>query len=272
MTQDYKNFFLCDTANKLNLQLHSAGYAKVENNWGGTIVTPSFTHVFYIIKGTASFTSADGTKHLMTAGNCYLLPAGYTYTYALETPIEHLYFELKLCSVDGFDLLNNCSVPLSYAFPQEKLPLFISCTTSSDLLDCLMMKQELYVSVFTMLQKYNISLKVTEYSPQIQRAITYIKSNLSLQLGVQDIADAVFLAVSSLTKKFKAETGMTLGTYITKSIMSEADQLLLNTDASLQKISEKLGFYDQAYFGRWFKKHFGVSPARYRQGRQKIFP
>ena len=267
MTKDTKNYTLCDTANKLHLQLRSAGYGLVQDHWQGTIISPSFSHLYYIIKGTASFTSADGTKHLMTAGNCYLLPAGYTYTYALETPIEHLYFGLKLCSLDGFDLLKNCRVPLSYAFPQEKLPLYISCTTSSDMLDCLMMKQELYVSIFTMLQKYNISLKVTEYSPQIQRAISYINANLSMQLNIPDIADAVYLAVSSLTKKFKAETGMTLGTYITKCLMSEAEQLLLNTDASLQEISEKLGFGDQAYFGRWFKKRFGMTPSQYRQGR-----
>lgn len=267
MTKNTKNYTLCDTANKLHLQLRSAGYATVENNWSGTIVNPSFTHLFYIIKGTASFTSADGTKHLMTAGNCYLLPAGYTYTYALETPIEHLYFGLKLCSVDGFDLLKNCREPLSYAFPQDKLPDYISWTTSSNLLDCLMMKQEIYVSVFTLLQKNHISLQITEYSPQIQRVITYICNHLSLQLSVQEISDYAFLAVSTLTKKFKEETGMTLGTYITKSIMSEAEQLLLTSEVSIQVISDKLGFCDQAYFGRWFKKRFGVTPTQYRQGR-----
>lgn len=265
MIKDYKNLFLCDTANKLHLQLRTAGYAIIENNWNGTIVDSSYTHVYYIIKGTASFTSADGTKHLMTAGNCYLLPPGYTYTYALETPIEHLYFGLKLCSVDGFDVLKNCRKPLSYTFPEEKIPVYISLTTSSDLLDCLMMKQELYVSVFTLLQKYNIQLQLTEYSPQIQRAIRYISDNLSLQLNIQDIADHVFLSISSLTKKFMVEVRMTLGTYITKSIMSEAERLLLTTDLSLLTISETLGFCDQAYFGRWFKKRFGVTPMQYRQ-------
>lgn len=265
MTSDFKNFSLCDTANKLHLQLRSAGYGIIEDNWSGTIVDPSFTHVYYIIKGTASFISASGTKHLMTAGNCYLLPAGYTYTYALETPIEHLYFGLKLCSVDGFDVLKNCREPLSYAFPKEKIPSYISCTTSSDLLDCLMMKQELYVSIFTLLQKYNIQLQLTEYSPQIQRAIHYIGENLSLQLNIQDIADHVFLSISSLTKKFMVEVRMTIGAYITKSIMSEAERLLLTTDISLLTISEMLGFCDQAYFGRWFKKRFGVTPMQYRQ-------
>ncbi|MBE5867071.1 MAG: AraC family transcriptional regulator [Lachnospiraceae bacterium] len=267
MTKTFKNHFLCNTANKLHLQLRSAGYGAVEDHWSGTITNPSFTHLYYILKGTASFTAADGTKHLMTAGNCYLLPAGYTYSYALETPIEHLYFDLKLCSVDGFDLLKNCRKPLSYTFPSEKLPIYLSCTTSSDLLNCLMMKQELYVSIFTMVQKYNISLTITKYSPQIQRVITYICSNLSLQLSVHDISDNVFLSVRSLTKKFKAETGMTLGSYITNCIMSEAEHLLLTTDSSLQEISETLGFSDQSYFARWFKKLFGMTPTQYRQGR-----
>jgi len=265
MYQVFRSDLLRTTMRNLHLQIRDAGYALLDEKWGGFMNGCSYTHIYYIIKGTASFTSLDGVKHFMTEGNCYLMPASYNYSYALETSFEHLFFNVKLCSMDGIDLLKECKKPLSYAFPKKKLPLYLAYTASSDLLDGLLMKQELYESILTMLQKYNISLQPRVYSELIKRVIIYVRNNPSIKLTANDIADQMFVSASTLNKKFKEETDMTLGKYINMSIMSEAEKLLINANTSLQEISEELGFCDQSYFGRWFKYRFGVTPMQYRQ-------
>ena len=136
---------------------------------------------------------------------------------------------------------------------------------SQDVIGSLKARQEVYTSLCTLLAKYNITLKKNEYSPQIRCAIEYIEANLSLQLDINLIAEKTFTAASTLTRKFKQETGMTIGQYIDESIMFHAEQMLLSGKASILEISEKFGFCDQFYFARRFKEKFEMSPREYRK-------
>lgn len=52
---------------------------------------------------------------------------------------------------------------------------------------------------------------------------------------------------------------------IDKHVMLEIKALLQSTDLSLQEISNQLNFPDQSFFGRYFKKHTGLSPSDYRK-------
>ena len=103
------------------------------------------------------------------------------------------------------------------------------------------------------------------YSRCVLLAIEYIKSHLSLQLGIAELAANAFVSESTLAKKFKAEVGMTIGCYIDETILFEAEQLLTKTELSVLEISERFGFCDQFYFSRRFKAKYGETPQRYRK-------
>ena len=47
--------------------------------------------------------------------------------------------------------------------------------------------------------------------------------------------------------------------------VKRAAELLENTDLPMQKVGEEVGFSDQNYFSRIFKKYNGVSPLNYRK-------
>ncbi len=47
--------------------------------------------------------------------------------------------------------------------------------------------------------------------------------------------------------------------------MKEAARLLLSTDLTVNEIGFKVGFNDSNYFGKSFKKHFGLTPSIYKQ-------
>jgi AraC-like DNA-binding protein len=48
-----------------------------------------------------------------------------------------------------------------------------------------------------------------------------------------------------------------------------ASRLLREPELSIQEIAEKLSFSDQSSFGKFFKKHTGISPLKYRQTLRK---
>ena len=59
---------------------------------------------------------------------------------------------------------------------------------------------------------------------------------------------------------------MSFTNYVTRTRMEEAARLLRDTDDKTYLIAEKTGFVDANYFSSVFKKHFGLSPSRYRAG------
>lgn len=60
-------------------------------------------------------------------------------------------------------------------------------------------------------------------------------------------------------------TGCTLASYVSRRKMTIATIYLTQTEASMQSISQRLGYDGQAAFCRTFHRHFGMSPTRYRR-------
>ncbi len=258
---------LCENMNKIQLQVLSSGYARLdhESNWKGTVTNSAYSRLYYILSGAFYIIAKDGRELTLSAGNCYLLPAGYSFRYGCKDNLEQIYFHIKLCDFNEIDMLRSCPGPISYAFAPEEAQACRALVNSQSILGSLQAKQAVYTALYTLLDKHHITLEKGEYSPSVRKAIKYIEAHLSLQLKLSDIAANCFTATSTLTRNFKRETGMTIGQYIDESIMFQAGQLLRFSNASILEISEKFGFCDQFYFARWFKGKFDMSPRDYRK-------
>ena len=80
-----------------------------------------------------------------------------------------------------------------------------------------------------------------------------------------DISKAIYLSPYYLSHIFKKETRSTLLEYLTKVRIEEAKYLLENTQWNTTRISFEVGYSDQSYFCKVFKKLEGISPSNYRK-------
>ena len=94
-------------------------------------------------------------------------------------------------------------------------------------------------------------------------AIKYIQFNYSHDISVDDIAKAVGVSRSHLYRVFMANVGQSPIDYLTGYRISEACSLLKNAHLSIAEIAVSVGFFDQFYFSRVFKKVKGVPPSKY---------
>lgn len=69
-----------------------------------------------------------------------------------------------------------------------------------------------------------------------------------------------------LMKRFKKVAGMTLVAYLNHVRLSNAARLLKETAHSIAEIANEVGFADQSYFDKQFKRAFGCPPRRFRSG------
>ena len=180
--------------------------------------------------------------------------------------MKHVYFHIQICAFDKIDLLGDISSPLSLpldeSYPFERLA---SLAVSESSMDIFKAETELRKTLCEMLASNNIELERNEYSPEIKSAIEYISENLSVELGINEISSVINLAPSTLTRRFRKETGLSVGEYIDKMIMFRAERALIASNASILEISEEFGFCDQFYFSRRFKEKYGISPREYRK-------
>ena len=78
-------------------------------------------------------------------------------------------------------------------------------------------------------------------------------------------ADQLGVSAAYLAKCIKEITGYTASQLLRQELILEAKRLLINTDWSVEQVSDELGFEDPAYFGRFFKREAGSSPGTYRK-------
>lgn len=81
-------------------------------------------------------------------------------------------------------------------------------------------------------------------------------------------AKALAVPPAALARALGAATGRSTKELVTDRVMLEASRLLLFTDQTVGEIAYRVGFRDQLYFSRAFKRHTGASPTDYRGTRR----
>ncbi|MDH6358171.1 helix-turn-helix domain-containing protein [Parabacteroides sp. PF5-9] len=85
------------------------------------------------------------------------------------------------------------------------------------------------------------------------------------QHAVSFYADKLFITSQYLSLALKDVTGKTANEWINEAVLVEAKILLKSPNITIQQIADELNFSDQSTFGKFFKKHVGVSPLEYRR-------
>lgn len=93
----------------------------------------------------------------------------------------------------------------------------------------------------------------------------YIEKNLRKDLRVGDIAPAIGLSRTYLSRLFHQAEGITVQQYIQKEKCRHAAQMLQYTDYSISQIAQYFGFSSQSYFGSCFQTWYGMTPNAYRK-------
>ena len=251
---------------RLKLDILAAGYGELERGWRGEVVNTPYSRFYFVLDGEFYVTADDGKVHTFKSGHACLIPTGVSYSFRCDNTMKHAYFHIRLYAFDKIDLLGELgapiSIPISYPYTSEELA---ALSLSEEETDNFKLETELRRALCDMLTATGTRLTRNKCSHEMKSIIRYIGKNLSISLNISDIARTFGFSLSTLTRRFRREIGMSIGEYIDKLIMFEAERALVSTSASILEISESLGFCDQFYFSRRFKEKYGVSPREYRK-------
>ena len=92
--------------------------------------------------------------------------------------------------------------------------------------------------------------------------------NFDHALTIQQIANTLCVDGAYLTRKFIQKYNISPKEYLMEKRIERAKKLLAETDVSVKEISVSVGYVDQLYFSRLFKKKEGISPQAYRKQKE----
>ena len=92
-----------------------------------------------------------------------------------------------------------------------------------------------------------------------------VSTNFVKERSVIFYADQLFLTPKHLSRVIKEVSGRSAGEWIDEQVILEAKARLKTSSLTVQEISDQLGFPNQSFFGKYFKRHVGMSPSDYRK-------
>ena len=145
----------------------------------------------------------------------------------------------------------------------ELCPQFITSLIELDDID------ELCQSISDMLNRF---MTLTFDRPEvvhrdiITRTVKYMSDNYMHHITLEDTARKIFVSPSYLSRIFSAEMKISFTDFLSDMRVQKSCLLLRGDSISVSEVASLVGFSDQSYFNKVFKKKMGVTPKQYRDG------
>ncbi len=193
-----------------------------------------------------------------------------------QKPVDLVLLDLMMPELDGFGVLE--------AMREEEttrdIPVIILTARLLTELDMLKLNR----GVATVLKKGVFSVDETlthiedalalhhrlgsEAQRLVRKAMAYLHENYCEALTRESIARYVGISEDYLTRCFQQELRMPPMTYLTRYRINQAKTLLAAGDRSVAEVAEAVGFSNEAYFNRVFRRETRITPGAYRRGQR----
>ena len=106
---------------------------------------------------------------------------------------------------------------------------------------------------------------VQEQGEAIDQIAKYIETHYAEELTLQLMSERFYLSREYISRRFKQRFSVNLSDYIQTIRLNRAKELLGETDARIYEIAVEVGYQDDKYFRKVFKKQFGMTPNEFRE-------
>lgn len=262
---------------QLSLQMNHISRIDLWCGWSAAEDNRQWSELWLVIGGSA-YLHVDGHQYRLKAGDICLLPDILPKANGCDTDdgfdVLVFHFDATLLSASLFEHIR-CDTWVVHPEPavfDELYQLAVSnhlgyyYTTPPTLQQVLKMDFALHaaLNVFFKLAKVT-ELKINDW---LGDTLRYIAENCEQKLSIDLLAHRVAMHPKHFARCFRERTGLPPGKYIADVRLKRAIQMLYE-GASLQDISECIGFQSVQQFFRFFKQQTGMTPRAYQKNHIK---
>ena len=170
-------------------------------------------------------------------------------------------FEFMIALKQKYNDAYKSNLDTANAMLQERLSEMLTCTHEA--------------AVFEKVYQYALKLcelchsGISSNTPIITAAIQYISRHYREDITLGQVAEHVGVTQYYLSRQFNTEIGMSFPAYLTDLRMKKAKELLRQNRLSISEICTYIGYPNQAYFSKIFRKAEHMTPSAYRMRQKK---
>ncbi len=251
--------------NAVRLRLLFHGYIRGVREWDDPQGRP-MNRLYFFLKGKAEMW--EGSKrHFLRPGRIYLFPLNRPYRFHGPAIFEKWFFDFRAEIFPGWDLFEKTPSGISIPLAGNPTAARFLRSFRSETVESLVEATGLLWQILSRFVRLDFkefqkrTLLGQRYAPL--KAVMEGKPHHEVRLG--EAADRMGMSLSSLSKRFKKDTGLSLDRYVAHDFVERAKIQLLLTDLKVREVAEVLGFNSEFYFSRFFRRHAGRSPSEYRE-------
>ncbi len=270
MNEGQKLSYISNGDEALSIRVYNVGQeqCKAMHQWGPGI--RNFYLIHHVVSGKGIY-KAGKRSFEITAGNTFLIYPNTEITYIADQNDPWEYYWVGFQGNDARIIINQTDFteenPVIYTDIDNNFEAYLmniyhskgnSDSAKINMLGYLMLALSLLVEKASHTKRqYNSS---TTY---LQKATEYIEYNYTQELTVQGIADYIGISRSQLFRVFKEHYNKSPEQFILEFRIRQACQLLKTSNLSIGSVGYSVGFNDNLYFSKAFKKIKGISPREY---------
>ncbi len=223
-------------------------------------------HILFIYKGKCIAEYEDKT-YTLNPGDFVVYYPTQRQKYAYHENIEHHSFWLHFSGSYAQTLLQNCNLTSGVHKASTGGDISDIKNTYTLLVTEFNTKPIMYKTKSTGLlllllsQLYSLENPIKKQNKHVYALEDYIHNNYSAPPDIESFAKSANLSVDRFKHLFKEHTGMPIHNYLINVRLTQAKRLLKNTDMTVKEVSYAVGYRDELYFSRIYKKHMGISPS-----------
>ena len=271
MPEVYKQSFKQNYTNNVDLSVFNCGLERCApgHTWGPGIRDHYLIHLVLSGKGTFHL---NGRTWELSPGDLFLVQPNQLNTYAADTQQPWEYCWIGFNGVCAHKLVG--LLPFSDTEPvhHTENPEAIRKAMEDVYLSRGMQPENetamvgyLYLFISALMRERNERKPHASNSSNqyVLNAIKFIQFNYSHDISIDDVAKSVGVSRSHLYRVFMTNVGKSPIDYLTEYRINEACKLLRAGNLSIAEVAISVGFFDQFYFSRVFKRAKGVPPSKY---------
>ncbi len=232
---------------------------------------------YFTVDGHALLTTEDSSS--MISPNSFVLVPPSCECRLERYPEEEVwasywcYFKCRPEWIELVDWALRFSVP--YVIEIEPLLSEVLQSSLTEMISILALPNELEERLITNLLE-SVLIRIKNVAPvvddtgdrRVTRVANYLLHHIDETIPLTDLAAMVGISVSHLSSLFRTQMDMSLVSWRDTIRMEKACDLLQYSDLTITDIASRVGYPDQLYFTRRFRRFYGSSPSSYRKARR----
>ena len=211
---------------------------------------------FCVKQGSFTYQIGDEKEQIASEGEIVICPPNHRFGRKIKEPAELCMIKFNFGGVvHNFDKKVKITNHLRFYEDLEVLERCLFCNTLSD---------EPIFSHYCIDILY-LAMSSVEHNNLLSDIKTFINNNYDKEIYISDLAKQAGYTTPYLINKFKLCYGVSPKAYLSQIRVLKAKEMLLTTDKLSREIADILGFTDELYFIRFFKKHTGLTPRQFKE-------